>query len=202
MNASIDGLNILKSQWMNHVHIEATHAVSMFSFDELKSVNNNILCTSSHKTVEFILNWGALYVKTYIKPVDKTLQDIRSILLIQINSFRSRHGIFKNINNIISDIKSACISQKIFFQPKLVWVNYKDDAYELYTIVNALLSICPTESSVERTFSIQNSIHTKKRNRLDQKTVESELILQWNLNAMHDNFKPQMNECSELSDEI
>ena len=49
--------------------------------------------------------------------------------------------------------------------------------YELSTISIAMLSICPSEACVERSFSIQSNVHSSERNKLSEDLVEAEMNL-------------------------
>ena len=53
-----------------------------------------------------------------------------------------------------------------------------------YTVAKALLGITASEASVERTFSAQDAVHTKKRNRLQHHTVEQEMFVRFNTRAL------------------
>ena len=44
----------------------------------------------------------------------------------------------------------------------------------------ALLSVAASEAAVERTFSAQGDVHSKRRNRLADKTVEAEMFIKFN----------------------
>ena len=55
------------------------------------------------------------------------------------------------------------------------------ECYELSKIAIAILSICPTEASVERSFSILSNIHTLERNNLHEDLIDAELSIKINL---------------------
>ena len=56
---------------------------------------------------------------------------------------------------------------------------------ELAIVAQALLTIPASEAAVERTFSAQDSIHTKKRNRLHDLTVQSSMFIAFNHRPMN-----------------
>ncbi len=52
------------------------------------------------------------------------------------------------------------------FFPRDFWLHYIGDNLELVKFAVAVLSICPSEASVERTFSAHSRVHRDSRNRL------------------------------------
>ena len=64
---------------------------------------------------------------------------------------------------------------------KLLWNLYIPSHYELSTIAIAILSICPSEASVERSFSIQSNVHSLERNRLSKDLIDAEMNIKINL---------------------
>ena len=71
-----------------------------------------------------------------------------------------------------------------FWQPSLVWFRYQTSVPELTACVLALLSITATEAAVERSFSAQGTVHSKKRNRLLNSSVEREMFIKSNLRLL------------------
>jgi hypothetical protein len=71
-----------------------------------------------------------------------------------------------------------------FWQPSLVWFRYQTSVPELTACVLALLSITATEAAVERSFSAQGTVHSKKRNRLLNSSVEREMFIKFNLRLL------------------
>lgn len=57
---------------------------------------------------------------------------------------------------------------------RLIWADYKHSAPELYTMAMALLSLAASEAAVERSFSAQPDVHSKKRNALLDEHIENE----------------------------
>jgi hypothetical protein len=65
-----------------------------------------------------------------------------------------------------------------------VWAQYALDGLELPAVALALLSIAASEAAVERSFSAQDAVHTKKRNRLGRDTVQAEMFVRFNHDAL------------------
>jgi hypothetical protein len=57
---------------------------------------------------------------------------------------------------------------------------YVPQYYELTHIILALLSICPSEASVERSFSLQSDVHSLERNKLTNEIINAEMIIKMN----------------------
>ncbi len=64
---------------------------------------------------------------------------------------------------------------------KLVWGKLMTHCYELSKVAIAILSICPSEACVERSFSILSNIHTLERNNLREDLIDAELSIKINL---------------------
>jgi hypothetical protein len=56
---------------------------------------------------------------------------------------------------------------------------------ELAKVATVLLQIPSSEAAVERTFSAQDAIHTKKRNRLHDATVQASMFIAFNYRQLH-----------------
>jgi hypothetical protein len=71
---------------------------------------------------------------------------------------------------------------------------------ELATVAQALLTMPASEAAVERSFSAQDSIHTKKRNRLSASSVEHAMFLAFNNGQMNCSAEVVARPCTiELS---
>lgn len=70
------------------------------------------------------------------------------------------------------------------FQPKFVWAQYVNEGMELPIVALALLSVVASQAAVERTFSAQDLVHAKKRNRLHQQAVQAEMFVRFNSHAI------------------
>jgi hypothetical protein len=77
-------------------------------------------------------------------------------------------------------LKKSVVIMNKKFKPKLFWIDYKFSHPERYCIVIALLSVCPSEASAERSFSIHYRVYSSERNRLDDTQIEAEMIIKMN----------------------
>jgi hAT family C-terminal dimerisation region len=76
------------------------------------------------------------------------------------------------------------ISHHTRWNPKSVWFLYFDTAPVISHAAVAILSVAGSEAAVERSFSAQDAVHTKKRNRLLDNTVEQEMFIKFNTHAL------------------
>lgn len=120
----------------------------------------------------------------YLKLNDKNLNEIniKKNLQNQLNKFIIREGDFNRIEEYKTETQEEenC-TNNISYISKLVWGKYIIEYYELSKIAIALLSICPSEASVERSFSILSDIHTPERNRLSGDAIDAEMSIKINL---------------------
>ena len=94
----------------------------------------------------------------------------------------SRQCIFSDIDTIITNVKETeNNNDNIAYISKIVWGNLMVDNYELSKIAISLLSICPTESCVERSFSSLSDVHSLERNRLNNDIIDAEMIIKFNV---------------------
>jgi hypothetical protein len=91
-----------------------------------------------------------------------------------------------NIFRIVSELKTA-ESDPIRWNPCAYWILHLDHSESslLARVALVLLQISASEAAVERTFSAQDQIHSKKRNRLLDDNVEQELFIKFNHRAIH-----------------
>ena len=98
-----------------------------------------------------------------------------------MNEFISRQNEFFNINSENEKLENVYKKKNRNYNIKLIWNMYMPTHYELATIAIAILSICPSEASVERSFSIQSDVHTLERNKLSEELVECEMNIKMNI---------------------
>jgi hypothetical protein len=214
-----DALDIIIKYWYNNINVSAVIACALLSFSPVPlkefSIEKRCAVSMSAETLTRAKSWlisdfGAPYISSYRLSDRDDAKDIESSLLNQYAEFRARAGIFSGIQDDIDRIIHSTKNEKthqsssntpyIFFDPKKVWYLYRDTAPELAAVAVALLSIVPSEAAVERSFSMQDSVHTKKRNRLLDSTVKAEMFIRFNSTALDSNITPQGNYM-ELTDD-
>lgn len=90
--------------------------------------------------------------------------------------YLTTYNIIKNEN-----LKKTYDDNKNHYNIKLIWNHYLPSYYELSDV--AILSICPSEASVKRSFFQRNMIydvHTLERNRLSNEMIEAEMNIKNN----------------------
>lgn len=159
-------------RWNKHVNIPAVTATAVLSFVKLPPQ------LSMAKAQKFILDWGTRYLHYYhLVHEDDSLRDTRDTLTAQLADFQGRLGGFAAMNEHMESLRrKACAAAP--FQAKKVWLLHSD--FELSKVAVALLTLAPSEASVERSFSAQGSVHTKLRNRMADSSVQHEMFIKFN----------------------
>ena len=164
-------INLIEVKWNKHINKCIINASKLFNLDKKFKIDQN--------TVDFIIKWGTIYLTTY----NITTEDnIKEILTLQINEFLTKENEFSFLENKTNDLRKACIIKNKKFSYKYVWGGYLTTHYELSKVAIAILSIYPTESCVERSFSIQSDVHSLDRNRLSDDLIEAEMNIKLNFN--------------------
>lgn len=180
-------VQILK-RWRKHVNEPATVACAILSFlTPPESLD-------IQAALDFIVNFGAQYLSFY--DGKDGVQAIKDTLLVQIADFNGREGVFAGLED-----KKSSMERSGVFNPRKVWLLYPSTV--LSRVALALLSIGASEAAVERTFSAQSAVHTKKRNRLHGATVEAELFLKFNSRLLRqDSAAASSGSCDAMDDDF
>lgn len=113
---------------------------------------------------------------------DSTSQDLRKKLLVQ----------FVELSGVWTDLKDDAGSNEIFndFEdmPLLYWTSYVDSAKygELIEFAQRTLYVSPSPCAAERSFSMQDHIRTKHRNRLHTEKVKKLAFSHCNMKLLND----------------
>lgn len=170
----------IHAEWASqHVHTAATAACGFLSrkpgHDKLITREDNI------KAQQFIIQWGSKYLNHY-QPFAFADGDIRDILDVQIVEFSSNIGpIFGAIN---FHKRLATLG------PLVAWNSMLNAAPELAHVAVALVGVCASEAAVERSFSLQDRIHSKTRNRSGADLVEAQMFIKFNSPLLHSELLP------------
>ena len=137
----------------------------------------------------FIAQFGAQYLCYYYSKEGKFqhVEETEGILKIQVSQFNGRRDAFADLEDDIKQMY-ACSAD-----PLNIWDMY---TCELADVAKAIITIAASEAAVERTFSAQGTVHSKKRNRLIGKVVEAEMMIKFNTRALRsspaDAHKPKI----------
>jgi hypothetical protein len=157
-------------RWQDFVNRDAVVACCILSFAAVPEGND------VQSALGFIRSFGTEYLTFYgVSSLDSAVLSAR--LWKQIGDFNLREGPFRTLQEHISAARTIAHDG---FNPRRVWAQYALDDLELPTVALALLSIAASEAAVERSFSAQDAVHTKKRNRLGKDIVQAEMFVRFN----------------------
>jgi hypothetical protein len=168
-----DTINVFKNKWNDHINNNLIEAIRLLNLEDKFKFEK--------QTIEFIINWGSTYLTTYKTIKNENIQEIKNILSLQMGEFISRQNDFSSINIKNTEYINMCKIQNRQHNIKFVWTYYLPIYYELSKVAIALLSICPSEASVERSFSMQSDTHSPDRNRLSNEVIEAEMNIKINI---------------------
>lgn len=171
---SKDIIQIIEKYWTKYIDNDLIDITRLFCFE------TNIKPLDKH--IDFIVNWGLLYLKDDEIVKNYNQNKIKRNIKSQLTKLVIKQGEFSKINEYIAEIKEDEENiTNIAYIHKLVWGRLISKYYELSKIAIAILSICPSEANVERSFSILADIHTQDRNRLSNDIIDAELSIKMNL---------------------
>ena len=165
-------VNVIQTKWESHINSELIEASRLFNLE------NNF--KFSEKTIKFIIEWSTLYIVTYNISNIKNENNIKRIIQMQLNEFIGRQNEFSLVNGRDKELADTYKSQSKTYNVRVLWAEYLTSHYELAKSAIAILSICPSESSVERSFSIQSNVHSIERNGLGNDIINAEMIIKMN----------------------
>jgi hypothetical protein len=186
-------LYALRKRWRSQVNEKATIAAALLSLnDDVSKLKAELIGAAR----EFIVSFGVSYM-SFFKLSDADDDALEGKLLVQVAQFSAREGPFASLSSHVEKTKKSLVDA---WHPSIVWSFY---AMELATVARALLAMPASEAAVERTFSAQGSIHTKKRNSLSNDSVESNMFVAFNHRPLN-GMKPEARALStvELSPEF
>jgi hypothetical protein len=217
--------DIIKARWKKFMPISAVVQLAILSFDDsglLQFDSGQIT-----KARSFFADFAVDYLKHHHLSVHDTAEAIRSAFTVQYADFQMRQGTFTTLNGDIirvrheqstatavghvrgvnvhmanvsaDDVSQATVSHS-YWNPKSVWAYHSGSAYELCTAAIALLSVAGSEAAVERSFSAQDIVHSKRRNRLKDDAIEQEVFIRFNSSVLErEGTRPQAHTYIDLS---
>jgi hypothetical protein len=168
--ASAAATEAIMDRWQERINVNATVACCILSFTAPVAGLEQAAAQS------FICSFGAQYIRFYSLAAGG-VQELQDRITLQLAQFVSRQGAFVYIDSTVESLQRASSS----FDPRLVWHLLAAQKVELAIVALALLSVAASEASVERTFSAQDAVHSKNRNRLGSSTIEAEVFMKFNL---------------------
>jgi len=185
-------LDAIKTHWNRNINKEAVITCAVLSFDDShtklfsrKELNDSIKWFLGQFSVPFLTYYGCSEVN---------VSSIEATLMEQWSEFDGSTGVFVDFLQDKDTLKNKQIEdnrtvndkgqQHSSWDPRTVWRMKLRPAHELSICAIALLSITATEAAVERSFSIQDIVHSKRRNRLDDESVQDEMFIKFNYRAL------------------
>jgi hypothetical protein len=187
-----EALNAIKSHWRKNINKEAVIASAILSFDEShtelfsrKEIDDSIRWFIHKFSVPFLAYYGCTEVDA---------AGIEGTLMEQWSEFEGSTGVFLNVVQDKDILKRKQIEkhrtmnadgvQHSRWDARHLWRTKLRSASELSICAMALLSITASEAAVERSFSMQDIVHSKRRNRLKDESVEDEMFIKFNYRAL------------------
>jgi len=164
-------LTALRSRWNRQVNADATIAVAILSFVDTAGFNQE---RDLDPARDFIVDFGEKYLRKFNKST-LSADQLKAALLAQYGHLTNRSSRFCQLEE---HIRSTQLSDGAQWRALTVWGLYV--GMELGQVATALLTLPSSEAAVERTFSAQDAIHTKKRNRLQDSTVQASMFVAFN----------------------
>ena len=170
----------IRAEWASqHVHTAATAACGFLA----RKPGHEKLITREDdiKAQKFIVEWGSKYLNHY-QPFSFADGNIQDILDSQIVEFSSNSGTIFGAINFHKRLATL--------GPLAAWNSMLNGAPELAHVAVALVGVCASEAAVERSFSLQDRIHSKTRNRSGPDLVEAQMFIKFNSPLLHAEFLP------------
>ena len=173
--------NIIRSQWNSHVNINAVILCALFNFD---SSYASFPSEQRGSAKDWFFLWGPLFIEQWglSDVIDKDI--LKGELITQFSEFMQRGGRFSTIEGRRSLMTKVATAGGADCDPRNVWGLYVESARELSSCAVALLNITASEAAVERSFSMQELIHSKLRNRLSDNSVHMQMAFSFNTHAL------------------
>ncbi len=160
--------SFIQAEWEQHVNISATAACAVLSKQsDQEEIFSGAQLMAAQK---FIKDWGATYLR-YYRFHSAGVSDLGPVLDSQLTDFINDDACFLEVDFAARLRNSG---------PLKAWASMLTGPKELARVAIALLSICASEAAAERSFSIQDRIHSKQRNRSKEDLVEARVFLQMN----------------------
>lgn len=165
--------NILIRYWKKYFNTNLVIITAILTFDESHTDFFDGTQIANAKT------WFAEYAVKYLNQYYLTVDNPSRLIYQQFSSFQGCTNEFSNLKYIINKYKNEN-QDKDNFDAKCVWYFYLSIAKELCCVVLAILSLPISEAAVERSFSQQQIVHRKLRNRLTPANIQKEMLIYYN----------------------
>jgi Protein of unknown function (DUF 659)/hAT family C-terminal dimerisation region len=174
-----DIVNLILDTWEKHVNLNAVIACAQLSFD---TAVDTIFAANIHASATWFQDFAAKYAQYWNLASSDEYDILRKQAKLQWSNFLARKAdtCFSTLDSDIRDMREEHAREQKPFDPRTVWNLHLHHAPVLVHAAVALLSIAGSEAAVERTFSAQDEVHCKRRNRLGDASVEAEMFIKFN----------------------
>jgi hypothetical protein len=184
--------NIIVENWESHVNKPAVLCCAWFSFDDGVRDYHSEDLTSARL---FFISYAVRYARQYkIEPSfnDDSLRATIEELWGQF-TIRAVSSPFAELDDLVQRSKAMQLNKNrrlvngewvSTWYPVNVWRALEAEAPLFAHPAIALLCIAGSEAAVERSFSAQDSVHSKKRNKLKDAHVQNEMFIRFNSDAV------------------
>jgi hypothetical protein len=198
-NISNHILNCIHTQWTEHINDLATIATAILAAKP--NISTIYQPAKIIQAQNFILNWGAIYLEYYrFINCDNVKHELTSQFVEFTGKTDRFAGFYDRIKATTKVITADEVKREIT-TPIAVWESFRDGAFELTSVAIAILSICASEAAVERSFSLQDRIHSKSRNKSNDELVEAQMFIKFNTQAMASSPKVEAADAVEITPE-
>jgi hypothetical protein len=178
--AKDDVINIIIDMWEKHINLDAIIICAQLSFD---SATDAIFQQDQLVAAErWFLDFAAKYAVYWQLSTASNMQQARNDALLEWSNFigRSAGSCFDQLDDEIAALRTKHSSQGHRFNPRAVWNLHLLHSPIIAHAAVALLSVAGSEAAVERSFSAQGIVHSDRRNRMADATVEAEMFIKFN----------------------
>lgn len=171
--------NVILDMWDKHINLDAVVICAHLSFDNDADL---LFAGQLDSAQEWFVKFATQYA-LYWNLADYTEPDqVRRAARYEWTSYLAKAGSgFEKLGERVADMKKAQP-----FEPKRVWLMQRAAAPIISHAAIAILSVAGSEAAVERTFSVQGLVHSDRRNRLSDASVEAEMFLRTNERLLAD----------------
>ena len=175
-----DIIDIILDMWEKHININAIICCAILSFDP--SVSTTFTPSQIHTAEQWFFSFAAKYAQAWTLSTTIDYERLRREVKSQWGNFMARAAgsTFSTFSSDIEDLRERHAEEKRDFDPRAVWHHQLRHAPTLAYSAVALLSVAASEAAVERSFSAQGDVHSDRRNRLADVTVEAEMFIKFN----------------------
>jgi hypothetical protein len=187
--------NIIVTNWKEHVNVPAAVACAWMSFDSDAREFDTTDLTATRK-------WFVSYALTYAKQYHLKPGWSDGLILGKLEEMwgqftgRAVGTPFAELDAIVARMRSSQLLENrrqldppqgewvSTWYPVSVWRVLESEVPLFAHPAIALLCVAGSEAAVERSFSAQDAVHTKKRNRLTDQSVQNEMFIRFNFDAV------------------